>query len=89
MHIDSIVSRLLSPRYMKKLTCGINHAFFVQKKDTKTIMLLQRYFKLDPPQFTPFSDVEPLERFVLYFAPYNPNDGSLYSHYCVRAGTSS
>ncbi|MBI1278748.1 MAG: phospholipid carrier-dependent glycosyltransferase [Anaerolineaceae bacterium] len=80
--VDTMISRRLTPKYLKNLTCDVDHAFFIQWKDTKTLNMLRAYFKLSPPRYTPFTDVAPFERFVLFYAANNPEDGSLYSHYC-------
>jgi len=87
--VDTLLSARMSPRHLEKMTCGVDHAFFVQKKDQKVIDRLEHYFKLDPPQFTPFTDVVPSERFVLYFASAKANTDSVFSHYCAHVGQSS
>ena len=87
--VDTLLSRYMSPHYLEKLACGVDHAFFVQKKDETVILMLTRYFKLDPPQFTPFTDLDPSERYVLYYARYNPDDGSPFSKHCKTAEKSS
>ncbi len=85
MLVDTLLSRRLSPKYLKNLTCGVDHAFFIQRSDTKTLNMIRSYFKLSPPQYTHFTELDTYERFVLYYAANNPNDGSLYSHYCYHA----
>ncbi len=83
--VDTLLSRRVTPKYIKNLTCGVDHAFFIQRGDTKTLNMLRSYFKLSPPQYTHFTDLAPYERFVLYYAANNPDDGSLYSYYCYHA----
>ncbi|MEP6985770.1 MAG: glycosyltransferase family 39 protein, partial [Chloroflexota bacterium] len=89
MPVDTLLSRYMSPRYLENLACGVDHAFYVQKKDEQVILMLNRYFKLDPPQFTQFTDLVPAERFVLYYAPYHANDGTPFSYHCKHVGQSS
>jgi len=83
--VDTLLARRLSPKYLKNLTCGVDHAFYVQWQDTKTLNMLRAYFKLSPPQYTRFTELATFERLVLYYAANNPDDGSLYSYYCKQA----
>lgn len=83
--VDTLLSRRLTPKYLKNLTCDVDHAFFIQRNDTKTLNMLRSYFKLSPPRYTSFTDLATYERFVLFYAANDPDDGSLYSHYCYHA----
>jgi hypothetical protein len=82
MPVDTLLSKHLSPKYLTNLACGVDHAFFVQRQDTKTIDMLRHYFKFSPPRYTPFTDLAPSERLTLFYAAYNPDDGSLFNKYC-------
>lgn len=82
--VDARLSNRFSPNYLKSLQCGVDHAFYVQKQDVAVVQLLHRFFKISPPQYTPYDDLAVEERFVLYYAAYNPDDGSVYSQLCAR-----
>ncbi|MCA0457365.1 MAG: glycosyltransferase family 39 protein [Chloroflexi bacterium] len=79
---DTMLSRNVLPNYLKKLDCGVDHAFYVQKQDEAMLKILDRFFKLSPPQYTTYDDLDVSERYVLYYAAYDPNDGSIYSRLC-------
>ncbi len=84
INVDTIRSGRLTPNYLKKLRCGTDHAFFVQKQDVRVVQMLNRFFNLGPPQYTPFDDLTVQEGFVLYFAHYDPDDGSIFSQRCAE-----
>ena len=84
--VDTLRADRLTPDYLKKLACGVDHAFYLQKKDEQVVDMLRHYFKLEPPQYTPFTDILPSERFVLFYAPYHENDGSPFSRLCTHVG---
>jgi|GEM_PF-1623917 len=80
--VDSMVPDRVIPSYLKELACGVDHAFYVQKQDEAMLKILDRFFKLSPPQYTTYDDLDVSERYVLYYAAYDPNDGSIYSRLC-------
>lgn len=70
--IDFLAPESLTPQYLVGLDTGVDHAFYVEPEDGRSVDLLRRYFALLPPQDTPYSDVPPFSRFTLYYAPSQP-----------------
>lgn len=69
--------------YIDTLNCGLNHAFFIQLNDMRSLSLLRRNFYLRPPEYSPDRDIIPNEReLVLYYAPYIPGSEEKYHRKC-------
>lgn len=69
--------------YLRGLPCGMDHAFFIQPDDMRTLAKLQRFFYLRPPAYSPNSDIIPDEReLVLYYAPYLRGLEAAYGRTC-------
>ncbi len=45
----------MTPEYLAALSPAVDRAFFVEPTDGRTVTLLQQYFKLGVPQFSPYS----------------------------------
>jgi hypothetical protein len=56
----------------ENVRCGRDVAFFVMPDDQPTLDLIQRYFYVRFPQYTPYTDIPPGEALALYYAPYIP-----------------
>jgi len=55
--------------YLLSLPRNKNYAFFLEPGDTETLALIGRFFRVGPPQESPYTDVPTEEEYLLYYAP--------------------
>jgi 4-amino-4-deoxy-L-arabinose transferase-like glycosyltransferase len=71
LDVDTLARPDFSGDYLWSLPRTVDHAFFIEPGDQATRKLLELYFLLDPPAYTPH-DIPQDKQFVLYYAPASP-----------------
>ncbi|MEZ4667913.1 MAG: glycosyltransferase family 39 protein [Anaerolineae bacterium] len=82
LRVDTILPKQLTGDYLLNLACNVDHAFFLQSSDAASLRAIRRYFRLLSPQPSPYADIAPDEQFVLYYAPYTPEEPSIFNRRC-------
>jgi 4-amino-4-deoxy-L-arabinose transferase-like glycosyltransferase len=81
--LETMPSWRFTSLYVRDLTCGVDHAFFIQPGDEATLKKIQQYFYLRDPQYTSNPVVKsPNYELVLYYAPYIPGAEARYQRKC-------
>ncbi len=55
--------------YLLSLPRNKNYAFFLEPGDTEMLALIGQFFRIGPPQESPYADVPTEEEYLLYYAP--------------------
>jgi hypothetical protein len=66
LSVDIITPDMVTPDYLLGLSRRIDHAFYVEPKDTLTPQTLAQYFTVQPPAYSPFN-VPQDRQYVLYY----------------------
>ena len=66
--LSVLTPQQVTPDYLAKLPHGVDQAFYVEPGDTTSPELLAQYFRLDPPQYSPYN-LPRDKQFILYYAP--------------------
>lgn len=83
LYFNTLAAADLDEDYLKALRCGVDHAFFIQPGDSRTLALLKKYFYLRAPEYSSYGAVIPDEReLVLYYAPYLRGLEAIYGRQC-------
>lgn len=83
LYFTTLAAADLDEDYLKALRCGVDHAFFIQPGDTRTLALLRDHFYLRAPEYSSYGAVIPDDReLVLYYAPYLRGLEALYGRQC-------
>ncbi len=82
LYLETLTTRQFTPFYIDRLRCRVDHAFFVERNDFETINNLRARFYLRPPEFTPFTDLPPIQQLVLFYAPYMRGSEVIYGREC-------
>jgi hypothetical protein len=69
LELDTVATKDFTTKYIANLPRGVDHAFYIEPKDRRTLERLQQYFYLMPPEQSPH-DVPLDKQFRLYYAPY-------------------
>ncbi len=81
--VHTLSSANFTPAYLAEyIRCGHDVAFFVLPDDQPTIDMIQRYFYLRPPEYTPYTDLPAGEALALYYAPNIPGVDRLKGRDC-------
>jgi 4-amino-4-deoxy-L-arabinose transferase-like glycosyltransferase len=81
--LETMPSWRFTSLYARDLTCGVDHAFFIQPDDEATLKKIQQYFYLRDPQYTSNPVLKaPNYELVLYYAPYIPGAEARYNRKC-------
>lgn len=61
----------VTPELLASLPRDVDNAFFIHPADQAGLILIRRYFDVDPPQWSPYN-VPRDKQLVLYYAPAQP-----------------
>ncbi|MBZ0286335.1 MAG: hypothetical protein K8I30_01875, partial [Anaerolineae bacterium] len=80
--LDTLTPREFTDQYISELRCRVDHAFFVERTDFKTLEKLRAHFFLRDPEVTPYDDFMPGQRLILFYAPYLKGSEKIYGRKC-------
>jgi hypothetical protein len=82
LYLDTLKPEEFTDQYISDLRCRVDHAFFIERTDFKTLEKLRANFFLRDPQVTPHDDILPSQRFILFYAPYIKGSEKVYGRKC-------
>lgn len=80
--VDTLTPEQLTTAYFIKLSCGVEHIFYLEGNDFASLRRIQHYFTLGAPQWSAYDDVPPRKQFVMFRAHDFPTKTSVYSRRC-------
>ena len=82
LNLDTVTPDDVTGEYIGELPCRVDHAFFIERTDFRTLGKLRTYFFLRDAQFTPYDDFSPRQRLILFYAPYLKGTEKAYDRKC-------
>ena len=82
LYLDTITPEEFTDKYISELRCRVDHAFFVERTDFRTLDKLRATFFLRDAQLTPYDDFLPSQRYILFYAPYMKGSEKIYGRKC-------
>jgi hypothetical protein len=82
INLDTLKPAEFTDRYIGDLRCRVDHAFFIERSDFKTLQKLRAHFFLRDPEVSPYDDFLPSQRLILFYAPYLKGSEKIYGRKC-------
>ncbi|MEO8611060.1 MAG: glycosyltransferase family 39 protein [Chloroflexota bacterium] len=82
LYLDTLTPDDFTDEYIGELRCRVDHAFFIERTDFRTLDKLRTNFFLREAQLTPYDDFLPSQRLILFYAPYLKGTEKAYDRKC-------
>jgi 4-amino-4-deoxy-L-arabinose transferase-like glycosyltransferase len=82
LYLETLRPGEVTKKYIDGLRCRVDHAFFLERNDFDTLRKLRKHFFLRAAASSPYDDILPAQRLILYYAPYIKGSEALYDRDC-------